>query len=305
MLVEILDKVAVDEREERYGDKKKTTFWCSESEKMDFDIYHQFKGTTVTNPITGEKLIMLQMRKLTEQAIVDFVRKEGILIEEYANDKRCFFEWGEHKVPISGYPDLAITGTAFGKALVEIKTYYGDRNQAEVSAGRVKMSYMVQLAIYMYYFKFKHGILFMINQGTGQKYEYDLYQDENDEYMFHCPDNEITFDLRTTFKKWENVWVNYVQKDIEPPIEYQYKYDIETLDWETIPASKISKARTNKAVIGDWQVLYSDFKDLIVERQGTHLGYNNQEIERIKELTKGYSKRAKKGEVRFDPSVLT
>lgn len=306
MLIEILDRRAEEDSRLRYGSKKKTSFWASEADKMAFDIYHKWMDTPETNPIEGQTLIMLQMRKLTEVALVELLRTEGILIEEYSNNTRCYFEWGPHKVPISGYPDAGVIGPAKIPAVVEIKTYYGNKNQADVSAGRVRVSYLVQLAIYMYHLKEKHGILFMVNQGTGQKYEYDLYQDEKNEYLFLCPDNEMEINLLDVFKRWEKIYVENILKKVEPEIEFIYKYDIEKMDWENTPASKISKARNNHAVIGDYQVKYSSYKDIIVERQGTQLGYSDEETARICELTKGYSTRAKsKNEVRFDPSQLT
>lgn len=51
----------------------------------------------------------------------------------------------------------------------------------------------------------------------------------------------------------------------------------------------ISKARNGHKVLGDWQILYSPWKDLIIKRQGAELGYNAEEITKIKQLTEGYT----------------
>jgi len=299
-LINILDKTIIVSREEEYIGKKKTSFWASESETMAFEIYHRWICTPPTNPITGEKLMMLKMRKLTEEAIVNTLRKSGQLIEELANEKRCYFEWGPKKVPISGYPDAGILLNN-EKILIEIKTYYGGYQHAKIRIGQVKTSYLKQLAIYMYYFKIKRGILVMVNQGTGERFEYELYQKK--EYHYICPDNDQEINLRDTFKRFEKIYTNNILPSQEPCIEYQYKYKIENIDWTSLSSDKIRKARSNAAVVGDWQIKYSDFKDLIIKKQKTISGYTPEELTKIKELTAGYSTR-KANMVRFDPSEL-
>ena len=297
-----MDSAALLEKEEEYLGKKKTSFWASETEIMAFDIYHRWKGTPPTNPITEEKLMMLKMRKLTEEAVVHLMRRSGKVIDKWTNDERCLIKWGPHKVPISGYPDLGVRIDG-EDVIVEIKTYYGNKAQSDVSSGRVKTAYLKQLAIYLYHWKLNHGILLLINQGTGQRYEFELYNEGKNPYHFICPDNAMEINLEETFQRYEQIYVDYVLPDIEPPIDYQYKYDIHELKWDAIPASKIGKARQNKAVIGDWQILYSDFKDMIVEKQGTCLGYSKEELAFINEATAGYTAK-RSGKVRFDPNEL-
>jgi hypothetical protein len=67
---------------------------------------------------------------------------------------------------------------------------------------------------------------------------------------------------------------------------------IEEIDWAKISKSNITKARNNRKVIGDhpFWVHYSPYKNLILEKEGVTPGYTDKEIEKIKELTKGYSK---------------
>ena len=300
-IIPLIDNAIKLSREEEYLGKEKSSFWASETELMAFDIYHRWRGTEPTNPITEEKLMMLKMRKLTEEAIVLFLRKSGALIERFSNDERCYFEWGPHKVPISGYPDV---GVKIGdeEILVEIKTYYGGMQHSKIRNGGVKESYLKQLAIYMHYWKIKHGILFMVNQGTGERFEFELYQEGN-EYHYICPDNGVEIDMLAVFKRFEKIWLENVKAKKEPEIEFQYKYDIEKIDWDDTASSKISKARNNKAVIGSWQITYSNFKNMIVEKQGTTLGYTDKEIARIKELTAGYSTK-KSNQVKFNPDDI-
>ncbi|MFA6325413.1 MAG: hypothetical protein WCX46_04275 [Candidatus Paceibacterota bacterium] len=302
IIIPLLDQAIKLSREEEYLGKKKTTFWASESETMSFDIFHRFMGTEPTNPMTEEKMMMLRMRKLTEEAVIEYLKKSGNLIPKLTNDERCFFEWGKNKVPISGYPDAGII-SGKEKIIIEVKTYYGGKQHSEISNGKIKTSYLKQLAIYLYHFKIKHGILLLINQGTGERFEYELYQESKNKYHYICPDNTVEINLEEVFKRFEKIWVENIVPKKEPEIEFTYKYDIEKINWEETAASAISKARNNHAVIGDWQIKYSDFKDLIIKRQGTVAGYTPKEINRIKELTAGYSTK-KSNQVRFDPSDL-
>ena len=90
-IIKLLDKEIKLSREEDYAGKEKTTFWASETELMAFDIYHRWMKTPPTNPIEEEKLMMLKMRKLTEDAIVYFIGKSGKLIKKFTNDERFQF----------------------------------------------------------------------------------------------------------------------------------------------------------------------------------------------------------------------
>jgi len=301
-IIELLDQSIKLSREEDYLGKEKTSFWASESETMAFEIYHRWMKTPPTNPIDEEKMMMLKMRKLTEDAIVFYIKKTGKMIERLTNDERCFFEWGPNKVPISGYPDLGILDNK-EEIIIEVKTYYGGKQHADIRIGKIKESYLKQLATYMYHFKIKHGILLMVNQGTGERFEFELYNVKRNPYHFICPDNTVEINLEATFKRWEKIWVENIIPKVEPAIEYQYKYDIEKINWDEISDSAIRKARNNQAVIGDWQVKYSDYKDLIIKKQGTVAGYTLDELKRIKELTAGYSTK-KTNQVRFDPTNL-
>ena len=113
----------------------------------------------------------------------------------------------------------------------------------------------------------------------------------------------MEINLEDVFKRWEKIYVENILADKEPEIEFQYKYDIDKINWAATSKSAIQKARANKAVIGDWRVLYSDFKNMIVKKQNTCLGYTDQELEKIKKLTDGYTVK-KAATVRFDPSTL-
>lgn len=324
-VIEMINEAVIATKDEEYAGKKKTSFWASETEVMAFDIYHRWKGTPPTHPMSEEKMMMLKMRKLTEEAIVQYLRRSGKVIDHLTNAERVYFEWGPHKVPVSGYPDLGLLlqegvgeiGVKLDPVIVEVKTYYGGMQHSKVRIGQVKTAHLKQLAIYMWHFKIPHGVLLMVNQGTGEMFEFHLYQatDENlpheinprrafnKEYTYTCPDADLMIDLEEVFQRFERIYVENVLKEVEPAPEFIYKYDITKINWDDVSADAIRKARSGNSVIGDWQCKYSDFKGLIAERQGTSLGYTPDEIERIKKDTAGYSAK-KSGKVKFDPTQL-
>lgn len=294
-------------------DHEKKSFWASDSEKMLFDIFHTWMGTEPTNPIEPETRMIFNAGKMMELAIVEVMEKAEMLANKFIVDVGDNGKIGEAKagdivdvkpeqilrvptkeeqlriemerrgVPISGYVDAVLSdGTP-----VEIKSFYGAYQSRDLEAGKPRTSYLKQLAIYMDYLGVNLGKLLYIDRGTGQMFEFDLTR--QDDLTFQC--NDIQFNLDNTYKRWELFYRDHILTKVEPPIEYRYKIPPKEVNWKSLSRSDISKARNNRRVIGDhpWAVLYSPYKDLIVERQGTTLGYSSGELEEIKRLTAGFT----------------
>ena len=290
------DKMLEDENNK----KSKDSFWASESETNVFDIYHRWMGTLPTNPITPENKLGLNVRKLVELGFVSELRELGILYEE-EEEKQLRVELEREGVKITGYIDAIIEdkdGTDInfpaGQNLipVEFKTSFGSYQKVELDKGFPKTSYLKQLAIYMDGLDLKMGYLiqahFKDNFIVDEIYQFPLVREDDGTFS----SGAIRFDINDTYKKWARLYRNNIIPKIEPKSEYVYKYPIDELDWTSLPSNKISNARNNRAVIGDWQVTYSDYKNLIIEREGTVLGYTEDEIKRIQEMTTGYTTKA-------------
>jgi hypothetical protein len=266
--------------EELAREREKTSFWATDSEKPLFDLYHQWKGTKPTNPIEPKKLIMFQAAKMLEMAMVDKLVAMG-KAQKLEQQARIDFQWED--VPITGYVDaLEINSDP-----IEIKSFYGEYQAKELQEGKPKTSYLKQLAIYMYFLGKKRGTLIYLDRGTGDMYEFELVR--LDDFTFQS--GNIKFDLRDVFKRWKDLYANHILPSIEPKSEYLYKLPISSINWSSLSKADISKARTNQKVIGShpWAVNYSPYKNMIIEREGTTLGYTDEELNQIKELTKGYS----------------
>lgn len=289
---------------------EKTSFWASEFEKDTFDIFHRWMGTPPTNPIDAEKMIVFSAGKMMEMALIEKLRPLGIVIApENIEDAQTAFRVEREGCPISGKLD-AIIELGQQKSVLEIKTYYGDYQDMELSAGKARLSYLKQLACYLDAMSLDLGHLVYLERGTGQMYDFILRRKEG--LLFECVSYDskdqygkhpitTSFDLTDDYKRFASIYKNYILPKKEPSSDYTYKYNIASVNWTTLPASKISKARNGQAVVGDWQVIYSPYKDLIVAKEALklgktleeYLGYSDEELARICELTKGYTSKKK------------
>lgn len=291
-LIEVFKTILEDKEESR--EHKKNSFWASECELPMFDLYHRFKGTTPTNPPDLNSLMVMNTGKLMELSMVTILQEKG-LAKKNEDDKqdRVEMELEEYGIRVTGYVDAILNGDI----PLEIKTFYGDYQEKDLASGKPRTSYCKQLAIYMYYMKASAGVLLYINRGNGHIFQFDLLRsgtkfsyvvrrDENGRVV----ETEELFDLADTFQRWSDIYKNYILKDIEPKSEYRYKIPLSEIDWNKVSNADISKARTNKKVIGDgWQVAYSSYKDLILKQEGSELGYSDEELAIIKAETAGYS----------------
>lgn len=256
---------------------EKKSFWASDVEKPLFDLYHSFIGTKPTNPPDAEKMMMFTVGKMTEVALVETFLKMGLV----ATTEQEHIQMEREGIPISGYIDVQFTDGVLG----EIKSYYGDYQSRELEAGKPKLSYLKQLAVYMDFKQATTGKLIYIHRGTGEMFEFIL---ERVGTIFTCRD--IVFDITETYRRWAKLYNENILPKVEPKSEYRYKIPLATIDWRTLSKSDIQKARNNQKVIGDgWQVQYSNYKDLLLAREGVQPGYTEAELQLINEATTGYT----------------
>ena len=191
----------------------------------------------------------------------------------------------------------------YRKVIVEIKSFYGSMQSYELASGKPRTSYLKQLAIYMDATNLNKGILLYMDRGTGQMFQFNLERAEG--LMFVCTSANkdgyavvTQFDLSEDYKRFAKIWNDYIIPDVEPDSDFIYKIPPAQVDWHSLPANQISKARNNQKVIGSgWQVAYSPYKDLIVAKEAKkygrtfedYIGYSASELAEIKELTSGYT----------------
>ena len=260
--------------------RTKNSFWATDSEKMAFDIYHAWIGTEPTNPMDAEKLMMFSSAKMIELAYVEILKDSLVPPDPVLGQHRIEIE--REGVPITGYLDGLLKGVIIP---LEVKTFYGDYQERELLAGKPKTSYLKQLGIYMDAKGADTGVLLYVNRGTGATYQFVLRKIRDRVYQM----NDMIVDLNEVYKRWAKIYNENIVPRIEPIPDKKYKFPVHEVDWSKVPKAKIMAARNNHAVYGDWEVLYSPYKDLIVEREGTCLGYSLDELTFIKNATAGYS----------------
>jgi hypothetical protein len=279
-------------------------FWASDSKKSQFDLYHSFKGTHPTNPQTLGSQMKFVVQKGVELAIVQDLSKMNLLATKIQADS-WGLNWGKDeqwrweinlpdtKIKMSGKPDFILKDGVSG----EIKTYYSPYQEKDLDAGVPKENYVMQLACNMLAMGLEKGLLIVYKIVTDSSQDPKMYCFDvtRNGTFFDC--GNVGFDLREEFFRLEEIKKNFIDKNIEPPCEYKYKYPVEEVDWKALSNSKISNARNNRAVIGDFEVSYSPYKDLIVSREAEklgltfadYIGYNSNELEYIHAQTKNYT----------------
>ncbi len=263
--------------------KEKTAFFASDVLKPSFDLYHKFIGTDETNTTKWYETLRMGAGKGAEEAMLEVLKQSDIVDRNYKQEEHGRVDYTTHGIVIHGYID-AITKDGYP---IEIKTI-NNKNSYDIMKydnNEPRENYVGQLAIYMDFLKRDTGYLFVASLDGLNTYFIKCTRHDN---IFKCGNTE--FDLEKELTRWKNLYENNILKKIEPDIfEYRYKYPIKDIEWDKIPKSKIVSARNNRAVIGDFQVLYSPFKDLWIEKQNETLGYTSEELIEINKLTKGYS----------------
>lgn len=264
--------------------KEKKNFYASDYGKPILEMYLKFKGVPETNPPKWSDTLKWGAGKGVETAMVDVLKQSGIVPLDYVQETHGGFKMEREGVTISGYMDAKnMNGEP-----IEIKSI-NNKNAFDImnyENKKPRENYVGQLSIYMDNLGVDKGYLFVASiDGLSTFW---LECNKVGERLYQC--GEIIVDLDKQYKQWAKLYNEYVLKDVEPsPWQYVYKRDVDKIDWKTVSAGDISKARGGKKVLGDWQIYYSPFKDLIIEKQGATLGYSLEELAKINEATRGYT----------------
>lgn len=266
--------------------REKKAFYASDVFKPVLDLYFAFKGVEPTNPPEWYQTMKWGAGKGVEESMLKVLKDSGFVAEDYDQKIHGRIEIEREGIKINGYID-AITKEGLP---IEIKSI-NNKNQFDIAKyedGKPRINYVGQLAVYMDALNVDTGYL-LVSSIDGLSYF--LFECKKvGERKYKCKDTEV--DLDAEYKRWAKLYFENIEKDITPEAtEYLYKYDINTLDWDKVSKTSISKARNGHAVVGDWQITFSPWKDRIIKAQGSTLGYTEDEIKIIKEKTAGYSAR--------------
>ena len=268
----------------RREEKEKKYYHASDYNKPILELYLRFKGVKETDPTQWYETLKWGAGKGVETAMLEILKQNKLVAEDYNQEEHGGFKMERDGITISGYMDaIHIDGCP-----IEIKSI-NNKNQFDImnyENGEPRENYVGQLAIYMDYLGKDKGYLFVSSIDGLNTFWFECVKISDG--VYRC--GKVTVDLNEQYRKWSELYHEYVLKDKEPsPWQYVYKRNIEEIDWKSVSAGDISKARNGKKVIGDWQISYSPYKKYIIEKQGTSEGYSLTELQRINELTKGYT----------------
>jgi hypothetical protein len=265
--------------------RKKTNFSASDYGKLGIDLWYAFKGVQPTNPPEWYDRVKFGAGEGAELELLQTLKDSGIVEEYYDQDYDGRIEREIDGVVVTGYMD------AWAKEgyPIEIKTI-NNKNHFDITAygdRRPRENYVGQLAFYMESTEVDKGALFVISVDGLHRFWLECNKIGDKKYK--C--GEVEVDLEVQLNRWKRIRELLDEdKPTEGLIwEKEYKYDVYKLDWDSLSTNEISKARNGHKVIGDWQILYSPYKDLIIKEQGAELGYSPEELEYIKKETKGYT----------------
>lgn len=263
--------------------REKKAFYPSDFNKSLMDIYFSFKGEKPTNPPKWYDTLKWGAGKGVEEEMLSILKMNGIVNEDYDQKEHGRIEIQREGVQINGYIDaLTKNGEPIEIKSINNKNIFDIKNYRN---GYPKENYVGQLSIYIDALGVDCGWLFA---ATVDGLERFLFKATKQGEYIVCGQQQVS--PTEQYKKWAKFYKDCIEGGKEPPIfEYYYKTPLEKIDWKNISKNQIRRARSNDAVIGDWQMTYSPYKDLIVQLQGETLGYTPKELEYIKEKTTGYT----------------
>jgi hypothetical protein len=199
-----------------------------------------------------------------------------------------------------GYIDLMVAAKEEGewkKYAVEIKTMSGFGAELFLRTREPKEGYLSQLGLYLRDLWQKHqireGCLFyvLLSDSTfGTLVQVDCrYLPESDSIQairFRASDGQdqpisLIYPLERSLDRFRAV-DRAVASGVAPQPSYRYKYPVTAEGLKDISDAKIKKAIESGIAIGDWQVLYSRYKDKQLATDGISLGYTDAEIGTLK-----------------------
>lgn len=263
--------------------KVREAFYPSDFGKSDLEIYLSMRGIGKTNPPKWNETLKWGAGIGVEDKMMEVLKYNGVIHEFYDQLFDGRVEMEREGVVIHGYIDgMNKTDEPIEIKSINNKNFFDIKSYKE---GKPRSNYVGQLAVYMDFLGKEIGYLFVASVDGLNTFW--LVCRKFGDGKYRC--GEIEVDINAEYKKWSNIKKLIKEKKMPNIFQHQYKYPLESIDWRSVSKTAISKARNNSAVIGDWQVQYSDWKDLIVKLQGTSLGYTNKELLYIHEQTKGYT----------------
>src|ERR1035437_3235607 len=307
--------------------KQRVNFYASDMEKSGVDITLEFQGVEPTNPPEWNDTLKWGAGKGVELAMVNILKQNGIVDSEFDQESLESTKIEREGVKISMKfdarvkEDMEMETESIGlpqnekvklnkDEVIEIKSI-NNKNSFDIQKyidGYPRTNYVKQLACYLDALNMTRGHLFA-SSIDGLNFFWFVCEKQS-EGVYKCGNTIVN--ITDEYKRFKTIWDN-LKKEIDLGIygkiqvfnepnwnEEIYKLPIEKVDWTKLSTTAISEERNNRKVFGSvnsWKILYSSYLDLILEKQKTKRGYTEAELEKIKELTAGYTSTKKKADI--------
>ncbi len=264
--------------------KPRKNFYASDFDKPNLDLYFSWTDEPKTNPPKWYDTLKWGAGNGVEDAMLKILKMNGVVAEDYDQKLHGGFKIEREGITISGYTDARnLEGEP-----IEIKSINNANTQGirEYENGYPRHNYVGQLSIYLDALGKDKGYLFASSIDGLHRFWFECRRVRPGVYQ--C--GNVTVDVNAEYRRWAKLLKENIEPRFMPDVfQFVYKYPVDEIDWTKLGVAKISAARTGKAVVGDWELNWSDWKNRIIELQGSQLGYTNAELEVILEKTKGYT----------------
>jgi len=268
---EFLTQIQIEDWKRNEG-RKKTSFWASDCLRPSCDIYWRWMDEPETNPIKPSSLLLMQVGKLFEQRIVEFLRGMGEIKDAEktdlpVKDGQFRVEMEREYVPVTGYMD-AVHAEGFP---IEIKTHYAQTVDRMLENGQPPSDhYCHQLAVYMDFMGVDKGLMISANRANGNIFFSDM--ERLGDLRFRCKGYE--FDLGKEYARFRRIMENNIHEHKEPELEYLYRPDVTAALLDQYKEDKIKKAIKGERVLCDhkWRYQYSSWKEKVIEKEASMRG---------------------------------
>jgi len=290
--------------------KDRGRFYASDFGKLGIDILLSLRKEEETNPPTWLDTLKWAAGKGVELKMVDILKENGIVEKDFDQEAAPSMVINREGVDISMKFDALVKeggavlkmgdGVVVNEEVrlnagepIEIKTI-NNKNSFDIARyneNKPRENYVGQVATYMDALGQERGHIFAVTIDGLHAFWFVVSKIGEGKYQA----GDVIVNIDEEYKRYAKIWDVFKSGEIpkEAFFEERYKLPIESIDWHSLSKNAISDARTNKKVIGSensWKIMYSNFRDRIIKEQGETRGYTEEEIEKIAELTAGYSK---------------
>lgn len=316
-MIDRLQAVILDGREPRFRDRRAHS--ASDNQKCLRDQYWKITGVAPTNPFPIDSACKMMAGDALERALVYHIGRLHLAGIHLLGTQVPV--GGSVPVLWNGYLDGLIARRdsegAWEKAVLEIKTKYGNGAAFFWKNPEPDRSYMAQIGLYLKDLYEKDGVkegmflYFLMGEGESSYAKFVSvdcrYEPETNTviaYAFQASDGrrgqlDVRLDLTQALERWVTL-EKYLDKGEEPPGEFVYKYELTPERLASLSKTQLSKIVKGEAVVGDWQVLYSSYKDLQLERDGVSPG---RTLEERQLAWQEYKRRVPKARLEYPKAV--